>query len=238
MHGHPQQLSRFQMSLTLLGSLQEGSEAEEGPTAPHSSPASGLLPGAGAAILLHRAVQLLAQSTTIETSHDSLPVAEQPADGSQQQQAAPAFFGAYRYFPPRTAATPEPLATTPSSSTAGRGMQHSFVPSKAGALGLAGMVLSARKASTPGGMRQQRECGTVEAGASRTPAGVFAAGLQPCKLFWAALQAPGQAATCRHASRLVGVHAGQSGRWRQPCSVKPSVMLMDSTICQCTQAVV
>ena len=174
MHCHPQQLSRFQPSLTLPESLQEDLEAEEGPPAPHSSPASGLLPGAGAAVLLHRAVQLLAQTTTIEPSHDSLPVAEQPADGSQQQ-AAPAFFGAHRYFSPRTAATPEQLAATLSSSTAGRGMQHSFVPSKSAALGLAGMVLSERKACTPQGVRQQRECGPVEPGASRTLAGVFEA---------------------------------------------------------------
>ena len=210
MHCRLQQLSRSQTSLTPPESLQESLEAEEGPTAPQSSPASGLLPGAGAAVLLHRAVQLLAQSATIEHSHDGLPVAEQPADSSQQQ-AAPAFFGAHRYFPQRTAAAPEPLATTPSSSTAGRGMQHSFIPSKAGALGLAGLVLSARKACTPRAMRQQQECGAVEAGASRTPAGVTVAGLQLCELFKAALQAPGQAVTIWHASGLAGVHAGQPG---------------------------
>ncbi len=190
--------------------MQEGLEAEEGPTAPHSSPASGLLPRAGAAVLLHRAVQLLAQSKTDKHSHDSLPVAEQPADGSQQQ-VAPAFFGAHRYFLPRTAPTPERVATTLSSSTAGRGMQHSFVPSKAGTSRLAGLVLSARKASTPPSGRRQRECGAVEAGSSRTPAGVVVADLQPCELFKAALQAHGQAVTVYHAIGLAVVHAGQSG---------------------------
>ena len=190
--------------------MQEGLEAGDRPPAPHSSPASGLLPRAGAAVLLHRAVQLLAQSTTIEHSHDSLLAAEQPANGSQQ--TAPAFFGAHRYFLRRSAGPSDPLATTPSSSTASRGMQHSFIPSKAGVLGLAGLVLSARKACTPQGVRQQRECGAVEPGASRTPAGVSVAGLQLCGLFKAALQAPGQAVTIWHASGLAGMHAGQWAR--------------------------